>query len=667
MKYYIFLFGLAVSLGLKAQIQHNINTPSGTICNPISEIDSILFNSDQGVMEVILIDGSIESRGINTINNVTFNYELTCDDISHSCGATCLHNPDLTYGSLIDQGGNEYKTIVIGTQEWMAENLKTDVYRNGDQITYVIDSSLVYQTSGAWYYPYNNNKFDCPFGKMYNGYAVEDTRNLCPIGWHVPTNLDWNILIKLTDPIADTSIVDGFQSMVAGERLRSGGDIASGMGYWGAQSQGTNESGFSALPGGYGFTSSDFFPYDFSFWSNSAFASSTQSEDSQQNPFGVHRLEIQENSIWLGRSFSQSQFYIRCIKDEGLIQGFINNLDCSSAIVSDSLIEGRSASNLIVSLPYNSGNGGTHNGQIINSTGVIGLYATLSADYFSNGNGNLIYKISGTPSTTGIASFSLNIGGQSCELNLEVYSNNILTDVASSCGASFIHNPDKIYGNLLDQEGNEYKTITIGTQEWMAENLKTTIYSNGDNIYGDAGFGALDYVPCSYWSSSNLGDWCNYNFKSQYDCPFGKLYSGYVATDPRNICPTGWHVPTDSEWNILIEHLDPNYNPNAIGIQSFTAGGKLKSTGTNYWTQPNNDATNESGFSGLSTGTRSSNINTFINLYNNASWWSSSVTNGEINGEYYYGWNRNLIFSDGTVSRNYEIRNYGSAIRCIRD
>jgi uncharacterized protein (TIGR02145 family) len=182
---------------------------------------------------------------------------------------------------------------------------------------------------------------------------------------------------------------------------------------------------------------------------------------------------------------------------------------------------------------------------------------------------------------------------------------NLITANQDSCDATNVFNPNLSYGSMTDQEGNVYKTIVIGTQEWMAENLKTSIYRNGE---------AIDITGTSY----TTGAW-SLNNDSQYDCPYGKLYNWYAVVDSRNVCPTGWNVPTDEEWTTLTDYLggqsDENYN--------FFAGGKMKSTGFQYWLNPNTEANNESGFSGLPAGIRIFD-GTFSSFGNNGFWWSTS-------------------------------------------
>ncbi len=212
-----------------------------------------------------------------------------------------------------------------------------------------------------------------------------------------------------------------------------------------------------------------------------------------------------------------------------------------------------------------------------------------------------------------------------------------------TCGATNVHNPDKTYGTMTDQQGNLYKTIVIGTQEWMAENLKTTIYRNGNSI--------PNLTDNALWQGLSTGAWAFYNNDSQFDCPYGKLYNWYAVSDSRNLCPAGWHVPTDEEWTTLTTLL---------GGQSI-AGGKMKSAGTQYWLSPNNAATNESGFSGLPASTRASN-GTFDDVSNGGSiFWSSSEANTAT------AWSRLLSYTSTGATRSNYINRNGFSVRCLKD
>jgi len=329
------------------------------------------------------------------------------------------------------------------------------------------------------------------------------------------------------------------------------------------------------------------------------------------------------------------------------VAGTITSLTCAEAANSGTLTSGIAASGVSSVVPYTGGNGGTHNGQTVTSTGVTGLTATLPAGTFANGSGSLTYTISGTPASSGTASFALSIGGQNCALTRTVNANGQTGITAHTCGADSVHNPVKTYGTMTDQQGNVYKTIVIGTQEWMAENLKTTIYRNGDAI--------ANVTNNSQWAGLTTGAWCYYNNNSQYDCPYGKLYNWYAVADPRNVCPTGWHVPTDAEWTTLTSFLGGTYSNGEL-----VAGGKMKSTGLQYWFSPNEAATNESGFSGLPGGYRSYSSGGFSSVGNSGLWWSSTESA-------YNARARDLSYDNGTAYRGNYNKRYGFSVRCLRD
>jgi uncharacterized protein (TIGR02145 family) len=198
---------------------------------------------------------------------------------------------------------------------------------------------------------------------------------------------------------------------------------------------------------------------------------------------------------------------------------------------------------------------------------------------------------------------------------------------------------------LKDASGQSYKTVKIGDQIWMAENLKTERYANGDLIPNVRGG--------SEWINLNTGAWCNYDNSIYNQYTYGKLYNWFAVADYRNICPIGWHVPTDAEWTVLIDYLGGE----------FVAGNKMKSIGLEYWNwkNPNENATNESGFSGLPGGLRIGDYDKFINVSANGFWWSStesSVTSA---------WYRSLSYNDEGASRSYGDKQRGFSVRCLKD
>lgn len=137
-------------------------------------------------------------------------------------------------------------------------------------------------------------------------------------------------------------------------------------------------------------------------------------------------------------------------------------------------------------------------------------------------------------------------------------------------------------GTVTDADGNVYKTVVIGKQTWMAENLRTTRFRNGERI--------SKIESDSIWVNIKSAAYCYYKNSNEKDTmQLGCLYNLDAVFDGRNIAPEGWHIPDTTEWNELIDFL---------GGQEI-AGGKMKMDGFDFWFEPNRSATNESGFNGL--------------------------------------------------------------------
>ncbi|MCX6159145.1 MAG: fibrobacter succinogenes major paralogous domain-containing protein [Ignavibacteriae bacterium] len=188
---------------------------------------------------------------------------------------------------------------------------------------------------------------------------------------------------------------------------------------------------------------------------------------------------------------------------------------------------------------------------------------------------------------------------------------------------------------LVEKDGNIYNTATIGSQEWMVENLNVDHYRNGDMIPEIRDF--------NVWDTIRTGAWCYYYNDSSYGKTYGKLYNWYAVNDPRGLAPEGWHIPSTDEWIKLTEYLGGRE----------TAGGKLKDT--TLWENPNLGATNESGFSAIPVGVRRDEG--FVFLGKVCCFWSSS----EFDYFYYLG------YRYSNFCRIIADKNWGMSVRCITD
>ena len=184
--------------------------------------------------------------------------------------------------------------------------------------------------------------------------------------------------------------------------------------------------------------------------------------------------------------------------------------------------------------------------------------------------------------------------------------------------------------------------MTIGTQVWMAENLKTTKYNDGTII--------PLMTENNAWTSLTSPGYSWYdNDDTKYKVVYGALYNWYTVNTGK-LCPKGWHVPTDSEWTILTKYLGGD----------IVAGGKLKETGTVYWAIPNEGATNETNFTARPGGHREID-GEFLNIKFSSYWWSSteqSQTNA---------WIRDIFYVETFITRYDSNKREGASVRCIRD
>ena len=209
-------------------------------------------------------------------------------------------------------------------------------------------------------------------------------------------------------------------------------------------------------------------------------------------------------------------------------------------------------------------------------------------------------------------------------------------------------------GDPINYQGYDYATVQIGEQCWFAENLRSELYLNGDSIPAN--------LSDSEWSTTTSGAVAVYaesggceSFSPNIDAcdptqslnEYGRLYNWYAGVDVRGLCPSGWHVPTDEEWTVMLDHLGG----------SSTAADQMK---TDYGWNWGNNGTNSSGFSGLPGGTKSSTNGNFYGAGNRGHWWSSSP-----NGEWAY--QRMMEHNFDHIARAFTPRHFGNSVRCIQD
>jgi hypothetical protein len=251
--------------------------------------------------------------------------------------------------------------------------------------------------------------------------------------------------------------------------------------------------------------------------------------------------------------------------------------------------------------------------------------------------------------------FLLSINNLLAQTNMNIYYTNGSTlsiPITTIDSITYTLNSNVCPSTVIDVEGNIYNTVIIGTQCWMKENLKTMHYSNGAVIPNNLSATQWNYLP---------GACADYNNDSISSLVYGKLYNWYAVANSQGLCPIGWHVPDDSEWNILVKTIDANSDTSCINcVQSTIAGGALKEIGLSHWTWPNTGASNTSTFTGLPGGCRY-DFGGYSDIGDYGFWWTSSQSS--IMNAY----KRYLHYSDTNFSHSASIKYFGFSVRCIKD
>jgi uncharacterized protein (TIGR02145 family) len=195
---------------------------------------------------------------------------------------------------------------------------------------------------------------------------------------------------------------------------------------------------------------------------------------------------------------------------------------------------------------------------------------------------------------------------------------------------------------VMDNDGNLYNTVKIGTQVWFKENLMTTRFNDGTSIPGAT-------IDTTWYNLTTSGVCAYQNSLEAYKPVTGLLYNWY-SVNTGKLCPVGWHVPTDDEWYILGDGLGGNPD----------AGGKLKEMGFELWDYPNIGATNETGFTALPGGCRWPR-GSYKDFGKYGYWWSSTQHGSN------EAWSRHIYFGEYSLGRGNSGLNNGYSVRCIKD
>lgn len=519
---------------------------------------------------------------------------------------SCPGIPTFTYG------GQLYNTLQIGNQCWMKENLNigTLILSNNSGIHHsdMTNNGIIEK------YCQNNDPANCLiYGGLYewnelmNYNATEGSQGICPDGWHIPTDQEWCILVSAIEP--SSSCNNGtWNGTLAGGIMKEAGTT-----HWNTPNTGaTNASGFTVLGSG------DRYPQGYFaglknyavFWTSSRLTPSS-------NPYYRYFHKDDSRIFKNNQSFKENGFAVRCIKDSCLYQPTQSDAGADQHLLDDS-------TTLAGNVPVHG----------------IGSWTIVS------GSGGTIHEI-GNPQSpfTGIFDSTYVLVWE------------IATGCASTADTVVIE--FEYVGPLyacpgmpnVNYAGRNYNTVKIGNQCWMKENLNVGTMINGTSFPSNNG------VIEKYCQNNDTNN-CNI-YGALY--PWNEMMAYVTTPGSQGICPSGWHIPTDNDWCILSQYLDPSTNCNISG--SYTGplvGAKLKEVGFTHWLSPNTGATNESNFTAVGSGDRYPS-GTFAGLNTYAVYWTSTSTAAN---PYY----RYLRYNQSGIFRNNQsFDTNGFSVRCIKN
>jgi uncharacterized protein (TIGR02145 family) len=487
--------------------------------------------------------------------------------------------------------GYDYATVQIGSQCWFAENLQSTSYNDDTTIPTGLDVVTWSGTALGAVAMLNDDPLSvATSGRLYNWYAV-NTGLLCPTGWHVPSDDE---LTALTDQIGDLS--------TAATALKAS---ATDSPSW----DGSNSSGFSAVPGGVRYASGTY--------GGSGYYSYLWSSTVLGNNALYRRMSTGGAGIARGAQSKRDGFNVRCIQD-ATASAAVPTVSTSAA--SDVAETGATLNG---SIDSDGGDAitatGFRWGQAANLSDAQDLAGSATSGSFT---GSLTGLAAGT--TYYFSAFATNGEGTSHGDTLSFTTT--AAAAFSSCGDSYNH------------EGHNYATVQIGSQCWFAENLQSSSYNDGTAIPT-----GLDDAT---WAGTAIGAVAAYNDDEANVATSGRLYNWY-AVNTGLLCPTGWHVPLNAEFNALATELG--------GTSS--AGEAMKSSASD---SPAWNGSNTSGFSAVLTGVKEAD-GTYDEATISSYMWASDVhIGGSPQWWVLYTFHGDLVSTLGP-------KNYGLPVRCLKD
>jgi uncharacterized protein (TIGR02145 family) len=398
--------------------------------------------------------------------------------------------------------GYTYETVVIGSQCWFAENLRSDNYADGAPIPGGLNGSeWAATTEGAQAIYENDTTYLSNYGRLYNGYAVENAAGLCPSGWHVPSDDEWKSLEMELGMSQEEAAATNFRGTDQSTQMKA----ASG---WDNDGNGSNSSGFTSLPGGN--RGGGFF--------SGAGGNGTWWTSSPSGSWAWFRTMYGANpKVNRGSGNKEGGRSVRCLRDS-----------TSAPVVSTtaaSAITGSSAT-LNGMLQFDGWDDVTATGfkwglQPDLSDGTVVAGDTLAGDFSAELTGLILGDT----------------------VYFTAYATNAL---GTSYGDTLSLEPETCVP--IEFNGYTYDVVEFADQCWFAENLRSDKHADGTPIPGD-----LDNAA---WNSTTEGAQAIYlGDSATYYADYGRLYNWYAVNNAAGLCPTGWHVPTLEEFTAFADSL----------------------------------------------------------------------------------------------------------------
>jgi uncharacterized protein (TIGR02145 family) len=444
-----------------------------------------------------------------------------------------------------DIDGKEYETLIVENRCWTESNLRVSRFNDGTQIPQITaENPVAWSTNdtGAWSYYNDDVDNNALFGKLYNFYVVDNDKNVCPLGWEVPSDEIWAGL-------------SNFLGTDAGSKMKS----TSG---WRDNGNGTNSSGFNANPAGRkGVTGTEYTEIGQAarFWS---------STENNQNNGWIYRLTYDSDELQRAYNQKGNGFSIRCIYSEPVAiktapdvrTNDVEEIKPSTAKLMGEIVDDGgddvSEAGFCYSLETNP-----------DQTDVCVVNSATMGEFDETIFGLL-------PETTYyVRAFAKNSIGLSYGESVNFTTSRFI------CGDGY-----------SDIDGKVYDTVQIGDQCWMSQNLRVSRFNDGTVIP------EITIENPVAWSTNDTGAWSFYDDDSDNNSPYGKLYNFYVVDSDKNVCPLGWKVPSDEEWGALSTFSgadagrkmksasgwrDSGNGTNSSGFNAFP-GGRKGVTGTEY-------------------------------------------------------------------------------------